>query len=95
LVHNTLEISQYVVVPKSQHTKPALPQIGIALLVRLQAFCKVVLTAINLNDEPRRIACEVNDEMVDRNLAAKMKAEGFQPAKLVPQFSFRVCLIGA
>jgi len=95
LVHNTLKISHNVVVPKSQHAKPALPQIGIALFVCLQAFCKVVLTAINFNDEPRRIACEVDDEVADWNLTAKMKAERSKVAKLAPQFSFSVCLIGA
>jgi sulfur carrier protein ThiS len=95
LVHNTLKISHNVVVPKSQHAKAALRHMGIALFVCLRAFCKVVLTAINFNDEPRRIAREVNDELVDRNLAAKMKAERFQLAKLAPQSSFSVCLIGA
>ena len=57
--------------------------------IRTEPFIRVVLPAINLNDKPRRIAGEINYQIINGDLSTKVKSFRLQRAQLVPKLPLR------
>ena len=67
-------------------------QMSIACFIGMSAGLPVVLAAIDLDHEPGGQAREIDDQVVDRNLPAKMEAVGLQHPETAPEFSLGVGL---
>jgi hypothetical protein len=50
----------------------------------------VVLTAIDFNHQTGRVACEVDNKMIDWQFTAEMEAVAFQRAQEAPELSFGI-----
>jgi len=77
-VYDALCVSIDIVVPESKYIEALRAQIAVACLIDAATCVEVMLPAVDLDDEPRRVAGEVDDEMVDRYLSAEMEAVRFQ-----------------
>jgi hypothetical protein len=68
---------------------------GGAHLVRDPAntLVQIVLTPVDLDHEPRRIAGEVDNQMIDRYLAPKVETVALECAQAPPELSFDIRLI--
>jgi hypothetical protein len=88
---HTLGIFQHIVIPESQDEIPHRLQdscsIGIPLSVR------IVLSAIDLHDELRIRAAEVDNEPIDRYLSLEFPAREPAVAQAKPQHALGVGLI--
>ena len=71
LFEDTVCIEKDVVVPETQNSKFAIPEVGIACAV-VQAFR--VLTAISFHNKPLVESNEINDPRPDRNLVPEFNA---------------------
>ena len=65
-------------IPEAQNSEVVLNQESIALFVGSLPPRFVMLTAVNFNNESRRVTREVDDNSVDRNLTSKMKPSRLQ-----------------
>jgi hypothetical protein len=83
-INDTLKILKHVNVPESQNTKSPSLQLGRPSCVSNLIIKKVVLPAIQLNDQPPRVASEVGDVVADRHLPPKMIALAPQYAEFMP-----------
>ena len=92
-VHHSLNIAQHFVIPKAQHVETLKIQTCIPRGVRSESLLGIVLPAIDLNHKPRRITGEIDYQMIDRNLATKVKSFRFQRTRLIPKFPLRKGLI--
>ena len=72
-LHHALGIAQHVIIPEAKHTIAARFEIGSAFSVPRKARVFVVLSAVEFDDEPRRVAGEVCEVRSDGRLAAKMR----------------------
>jgi len=90
VVCNTFNIADHVVVPESQNSEILLAQVSVARSIHPLTGSRIMLTAINLNNDPRGVAGEVDNEVIDRHLSTEMKATRFQRAKKPPKLSFGV-----
>jgi hypothetical protein len=87
---NTVDIADHVVVPESQNSEVLLAQVSVARSIHPLTGSRIMLTSINLNNDPRGVTGEVDDEVIDRHLSTEMEATRFQRAKKSPKFSFGV-----
>ena len=75
--------------------KSLLPQVSITRAISSQPLVKIVLATIDLDHQPSRVAGKVNDQMIDRNLPAKVESPALEHAQAVPEFSFCISLVAA
>ncbi len=73
-VHDPFDIPQNFIVPKAQHVKSLKIEVSISRRVGPQTMFRIMLAAIDFDNKPCGIAGEVDDEMIDWCLSAKMKA---------------------
>jgi hypothetical protein len=84
-----IDVAQYIVVPESQYAVPVRLQNARALLIRLRCCC--VLTPVNFQNDPMRVAGKIGAVTADLNLSTKMCSGCRKPmAQVPPQFSFRL-----
>ena len=67
-------IADHIVVPVAQHLETSPAQIRVTLLIGSKPGLHIVLPPINLDDEAGGEAGEVDNEMIHRRLAPKMKS---------------------
>jgi hypothetical protein len=82
---HTVRVRQHIVVPEPKHLKSSISKIRISRAVTSSAFVEIVLSAIDLDHEPCRIAGEVDDQVIDRYLAAKVKSIALERAQSPPE----------
>ena len=77
-LHYTLGVPKNFVIPEPKDVETLVVKMCIACRIGAKAFLRIVLAAVDFNHETRRVAGEINDEMIDRNLAPKVKPFRFQ-----------------
>jgi hypothetical protein len=89
-LHHTLDIPQHVVVPEPEHAIAA----GFEVCGSPRVTCKsgrfIVLAAIKLDDETRRVTGEVSEVWADRRLTAEVGARNPQTAQVLPKHTLCV-----
>jgi hypothetical protein len=65
-------VSQHVVIPKSQDAISVAPQESVARFIVSQMCTDTMLTTIQLDDEPQRVARKVGKVGANRRLASEM-----------------------
>ena len=87
---NAIHVAKYIEVRETQHTQAAIIQVSVTFRILRLAFLGVVLTTINLDDQPRRGAIEINDIVTQRLLTIELESIELFPAKLRPQRNLRI-----
>jgi len=83
---------QYLIVPKSQHTKPLLFNVTIAQ--RIMCPLLVMLSTVEFNHQLRLEAREIGDVAPDRNLPPRSVPAQLSTAYETPQAALRLrCLV--
>jgi len=59
-------------------------KISISLFISAAAFFHVVLSTVDFDDDPRREAGEIHNQMINGHLRAEVEAMSLQNAKLPP-----------
>ena len=88
--NDAVHVGQDVNIRKPQDTKPQAFKIGIPKTVSNRAVFCVVPAAVNLDDQQRRRAVEINDEVSQRFLPLELQPVKLLPAKLYPQGDLRI-----
>jgi hypothetical protein len=83
----SLEVLQYVGIPKTQHTIALPLKIGVAAHVTL---ARRMLSPINLDDHAFILAEEINNPTPDWHLAAKLPSSKAPISQLIPELAFGV-----
>ena len=90
-MENSFRVSQHVVVPEPQYSITSLIQKLSPPLISLNLIS--MMSSIQLDDQLRFRAKEVNDEAPDGLLAAKLAAVHLSVTQTQPQFPFGVGLV--
>jgi hypothetical protein len=77
-LHAAFGVAQNVIVPETQHSEALALKVGVSCTVCSLARFEPMLSTVDLDDNPGRIASEVDDEVIDWHLAAKVKAVALQ-----------------
>ena len=85
-LQHTLSIADHVMIPEAQHRPARSPQERVARFVRT---VRVMLSAIDLDDEPGGNAREIGEARRNRVLATKVPAK-LPRAQTVPQVLFGI-----
>jgi hypothetical protein len=64
--------------------------VRIAGSVAARAFVPIVLTTIDLDYEPRRITCKVDNEVIDWHLAAEVETLALEHSQARPELLLSV-----
>jgi hypothetical protein len=88
--HHSLDIAEHVIIPEAKHAIAARLEIGSAFGIPRNARVFVVLSAVEFDDKPRRMAGKVCEVRPDSCLAAKMRTANREPAQPLPQHAFGV-----
>jgi hypothetical protein len=72
--NDTFEIGQHLLIGKPKHCVSLRPEPRIALGIAPLARFKIMRFAVKLDDQPRRMACEVGDVDSHRDLTTKAQA---------------------
>jgi len=91
LLQHSLCIAQHLIVPEPQHPIARLGQKLSPPLIRFNLIS--MMSAIQLNDQPRFWTEEVHDVATDWLLPSELKAVHLSAAQLHPQFALGVGLI--
>src|SRR5262249_24846095 len=83
---HSLEIPIDIVVPEAQHRKPKPGEVMIAFHIALCMRVKIVLTAVDLDDEKMFEADEVDDEILKRGRATEGESRAPPRSKVNPHF---------
>jgi len=75
---------KYVIVPEAQDSEPLLLQISISGAIYPRMTRKIMLSTIKFNDEPRRVACKVDDVTIDWHLSSEVEPVRLQQSKMPP-----------
>jgi hypothetical protein len=89
-VLDTIGVRNNLIVPESQHAKSLAAQVRIAGSVAARAFVPIVLATIDLDHEPRRITCKVDNQVIDRHLAAEVESFALEHAQTPPELLLSV-----
>jgi hypothetical protein len=65
-------------------------QVRIASSVAARAFVPIVVATIDLDHEPLGIKCKVDNQVIDRHLAAKVEAFALERAQTPPELLLSV-----
>jgi hypothetical protein len=86
---NTAKVLQHIAVPEAQDTKALATQPCIAFRV-VRGFIRRVLPTIDLDDEPRFEANEIDNVRTNGKLASKRQALKTMGAQPLPNFCLRL-----
>jgi len=87
-LHDTMDIGENIIIPKSQYAEALFLEPGIAPVVLVSVEC--MLPAVELDNDPFLKADEVHDIKTDRLLAFEFQAVHSFCAEVSPQEAFSV-----
>ena len=100
LGNDAIHVAKYIEIRETQHTQAHIVQVSVTSRILRLALFRVVLTAINFDDQPRRGAIEINDSkspwppllkgVWGISLTIELESMKLLPAKLRPQRNLRV-----
>jgi hypothetical protein len=88
---NTVFVAQHVVVPEAQNKKTVRLKIGRSFRIAIAAFG--MLSAIEFDNQPCRLAAKIHDIRPDRHLPAKFQSLQAAVAQAKPQGTLSIRLI--
>jgi hypothetical protein len=89
MIHHAFDIRHHVIIPEPQHSEALRLQMTLTTFVSEELRRCRVRGSIHLDDQSRRVACEVDHEIVDRGLLAELVAVLLQRAQLPPKLTLR------
>jgi hypothetical protein len=89
-LQDSLEIPQYIVVPETQNSEASAPQIPRPLNVLGALRLNTVASPIELDNESRLLANEIDDIGAHRPLAAELRTGQPSAAQTTPKRQLRI-----
>ena len=89
-LHHTLDVSENIVVPETDHAVAALLQLGGSSRIAHKAGRLVVLSAVEFDHQARGVACEVREVRTDRCLATEVRTINGKMPQVLPQHAFSI-----
>jgi hypothetical protein len=88
---NTVYVAQHVVIPEAQNKKTVRFKIGRSFCIVIAVFG--MLSAIEFDNQPCRLAAKIHDIRLDRHLPTKFQSIQAAVAQAKPQSTLSVRLI--
>ena len=94
-IDNALQILEHITIPKSQDTKSFCIEKPRSLAVAYKFSRRIMLTAIEFDNEPAFVTGKIGDESSYRHLSTEMPAFRLEHTQLIPELLLCIGYIAA